>query len=139
MDQATNESKRGAGGDTRTPQAKQEIARREQQILRSDRPSRYSSSLLYKVLTLTPRVAAARVLLPASEFDGSQNHLLFDGFERRAERHLDIAGSTGVGDSKRTQPEIVHAGAGYSGDSSSESPEIRTRWRSEMNSNLQAT
>src|ERR1700724_2229309 len=33
MDQATNESKRGAGGDTRTPQAKQEIARREQQIV----------------------------------------------------------------------------------------------------------
>jgi len=28
------------------------------------RPSRYSSSLLYKVLILTPRVAAARVLLP---------------------------------------------------------------------------
>lgn len=33
MDQATNEFKRGAGGDTRTPQAKQEIARREQQIV----------------------------------------------------------------------------------------------------------
>ena len=33
MDQATNESKRGAGDDTRTPQAKQEIARREQQIV----------------------------------------------------------------------------------------------------------
>src|ERR1700730_15922450 len=33
MDQATNESKRVAGGDTRTPQAKQEIAKREQQIV----------------------------------------------------------------------------------------------------------
>jgi hypothetical protein len=32
MDQVTNEPKRG-GGDTRTPQAKQEIAKREEQIV----------------------------------------------------------------------------------------------------------
>jgi hypothetical protein len=33
MDQLTNAPKRPAGGDTRTPQAKQEIARREEQIV----------------------------------------------------------------------------------------------------------
>jgi hypothetical protein len=33
MDQATNEPKRGRGGDARTPQARQEIARREEQVV----------------------------------------------------------------------------------------------------------
>jgi DNA-binding CsgD family transcriptional regulator len=33
MDQLTNEGKRAAGGDTRTPQARQDIAKREEQIV----------------------------------------------------------------------------------------------------------